>query len=309
MKRKVMVISENLTNTMNTKTLYVVIGPTAIGKTAFSISLAKHLNTHVISADSRQFYKEMSIGTAAPSTKELESVTHHFIQHRSIQEDYNVGMFKKDAITKITDLFQTKDAVVMTGGSGLYINAVCFGLNEFPDVDEKLRESLREAFESKGIEWLQEEVKDKDPEYYKAADIYNHQRLLRCLEVCIQTNDTYSQFTKKDTSKRDCDIQFIGLEMEREKLYDRINRRVQIMIESGLLDEVEKLKDFQKLNALQTVGYKEVFEYLKGEYSLKRAIELIQQNTRRYAKRQITWFKKYQNVKWVTNETAIENIL
>jgi tRNA dimethylallyltransferase len=298
----------SLTNTMSTKTLYVVIGPTAVGKTALSISLAKYLDTDVISADSRQFFKEMTIGTAVPSTEELQTTTHHFIQHRSIQEEYNVGLFEKDAIAKISELFQKKDSLIMTGGSGLYINAVCFGLNEFPTIDTEIRETIREKYHNKGLEWLQEQVLEKDPKYFEKADIHNHQRMLRCLEVCLQTGQAYSQFTKENTVKRDFDIQMIGIEMERKLLYDRINKRVDIMIKNGLVEEVKKLQDQKDKNALQTVGYKEVFGYLNGDHSLERAIELIKQNSRRYAKRQITWFKKYQDVKWVLTDAKAEDL-
>jgi tRNA dimethylallyltransferase len=278
---------------MSTKTLHVVIGPTAIGKTAFSIELAKKLNTEIVSADSRQFYKEMSIGTAVPSTQELQEVKHHFIHHKSIHDKYNVGKFEKDGIEKINSLFENNNQLILTGGSGLYIDAICNGLNFFPEIKPNTRNKLRNDYDNLGLEWLQQQVEKMDPVYYQEVDKENAQRLLRCLEVCVQTNQTYSSFKNTETKKREFEIKYFGLKMDRERLYQRINKRVDLMMENGLLKEVEGLKEFRDLNALQTVGYKEIFDFLDGNHSLERAVELIKQNSRRYAKRQITWLKKY----------------
>jgi len=283
---------------MNTKKLYVVLGPTAIGKTSYSIEMALKLNTEIISADSRQFYKEMSIGTAVPTNEELKKVKHHFIHNKSILQEYNVGHFQNEALEKINQLFKKNDTLILTGGSGLYIDSICYGLNQFPEIDQSIRTNLRSDFENKGIQWLKNQVNKLDPEYYKIVDTNNPQRLLRCLEVCQQSDLPYSYYLNKEKPKRQFEINFIGLKMDREKLYQRINKRVDIMIEKGLVKEVESLTEYQNLNALQTVGYKEVFDYLNQKTSLQKTIELIKQNSRRYAKRQITWLKKY-NAKWI----------
>jgi tRNA dimethylallyltransferase len=278
---------------MSTKTLNVVIGPTAVGKTAFSIELAKKLNTEIVSADSRQFYKEMRIGTAVPSDQELQEVKHHFIHHKSIHDNYNVGQFEKEGIEKITSLFKTNDQLILTGGSGLYIDAICKGLNFFPDISSSTRTKIREDYDRLGIKWLKEQVEKMDPVYYQQVDKENAQRLLRCLEVCVQTNQTYSSFKSPETKKRDFNIKYLVLTMDRERLYQRINKRVDIMMKNGLLEEVKSLNEFRNLNALQTVGYKEIFDFIDQNHSLERAVELIKQNSRRYAKRQLTWLKKY----------------
>lgn len=278
---------------MNTKTLNVVFGPTAIGKTSYSINLAKKLNTEIISADSRQFYKEMQIGTAVPTPFELKQVKHHFIQNISIHENYNVGQFEKDGLKKIESLFKNFDQLILTGGSGLYIDAICNGLNFFPEINANIRNEIREKYDKQGLEWLKKEVEKADPEYYNQVDKENPQRLLRCLEVCTQTKKSYSSFKKQKTKKRDFDIKFIGLKMERDQLYQRINKRVDIMLEKGLVEEAKNLYQHKHLNALQTVGYKEIFDFLDNKHSLEKAIDLIKQNSRRYAKRQMTWMKKY----------------
>ncbi len=278
---------------MNTKTLNVVFGPTAIGKTSYSINLAKKLNTEIISADSRQFYKEMQIGTAVPTPYELKQVKHHFIQNISIHENYNVGQFEKDGLKKIESLFKNFDQLILTGGSGLYIDAICNGLNFFPEINANIRNEIREKYDKQGLEWLKKEVEKADPEYYNQVDKENPQRLLRCLEVCTQTKKSYSSFKKQKTKKRDFDIKFIGLKMERDQLYQRINKRVDIMLEKGLVEEAKNLYQYKHLNALQTVGYKEIFDFLDNKHSLEKAIDLIKQNSRRYAKRQMTWMKKY----------------
>lgn len=289
---------KNLMSLENTKTLLVVLGPTAIGKTALSIQLAQQLQTEIISCDSRQFFKEMHIGTAVPSSEELAAAPHHFIQHKSIQEEYNVGTFEEEALQTLDQLFKKHDTVIMVGGSGLYIDAVCKGLDKFPDVSDETRERLRNEHEEKGLEWLQEEVKKYDPEYYKIADTQNTHRLLRCLEVCVESGKTFTSFRQQNITKRPFNIKYIGLQIPREELYQRINQRVEVMMEMGLLQEAEALLPYQQLNALQTVGYRELFDYLNGEYNLERAVELIKQNTRRFAKRQLTWLKRYEDVQW-----------
>lgn len=282
----------------NTKTLLVVLGPTAIGKTALSIQLAQQLQTEIISCDSRQFFKEMHIGTAVPSNEELAAAPHHFIQHKSIQKEYNVGTFEEEALQTLDQLFKKHDTVIMVGGSGLYIDAVCKGLDKFPDVSDETRERLRNEHEEKGLEWLQEEVRKYDPEYYKIADTQNAHRLLRCLEVCVESGKTFTSFRQQNITKRPFNIKYIGLQIPREELYQRINQRVEVMLEMGLLQEAEALLPYQQLNALQTVGYRELFDHLNGEHNLERAVELIKQNTRRFAKRQLTWLKRYEDVQW-----------
>ena len=283
------------------KKLLVIYGPTAVGKTSLAIKLALKYNTEIISADSRQFYKEMKIGTAVPEPQELATVKHHFIQHKSIHENYNVGLFEKDAIMKIDELFKKHNTLVIVGGSGLYIDAVCKGLDTFPDIQELVRTELREQFEKRGLQWLQNEVKNVDPQFYASADTNNHQRLLRCLEVCVQSGSTFSSFKNSEQKIRPFDIEYYSIRMDRESLYQRINNRVDIMVEKGLLNEVKSLADYQNLNALKTVGYIEFFQYLNDEITFERAIELVKQNSRRYAKRQITWLKRY-SVNWVENQ-------
>jgi tRNA dimethylallyltransferase len=290
-----------LKNTMsleNTKELIVILGPTAIGKTALSVALAQQLGTEIISCDSRQFFKEMNIGTAVPSVDELDAAPHHFIQHISIQDEYNVGQFERDALKKLEELFLKHQQVIMVGGSGLYIDAVCKGLDHFPETKPEVRSTLREEYETKGLHWLQEEVKKLDPEYWAMVDQKNAHRLLRCLEVFHSSGNTFSSYRKNESPKRPFQIRYLGLKMERELLYDRINRRVDMMMENGLLAEVEALIPHQHLNALQTVGYRELFDYFNGTHDLDRATTLIKQNTRRFAKRQLTWLKRYSEADW-----------
>lgn len=299
-----------LTNliTMNTKTLIIVLGPTAIGKTSLSIQLAKHFNTEIISADSRQFYKELLIGAAPPNTEELKEVQHHFIQHLSVSEDYNVGKFEEEAINKIEKLFINKDKVIMVGGSGLYIDAICKGFDKMPETPTEIREKVIELYKTNGLEFLQNEVEKKDPLFYKEVDKNNPQRLLRALEVMYATNKSFSSFRKKEDKKRNFNIIKIGLESDRELLYNRINSRVDRMMKNGLLKEVESLINFKNKNSLQTVGYKEIFEYLEGESSIDEAISKIKQNSRRFAKRQITWFKKDTSIKYFSPKSLEEII-
>ncbi|MCA5006439.1 tRNA (adenosine(37)-N6)-dimethylallyltransferase MiaA [Sphingobacterium bovistauri] len=280
------------------KTLVVVVGPTAVGKTATAILLAQHFDTEIISADSRQFYREMTIGTAKPDTQELAAAPHHFINSHSIQEEYSAGDFERDAMKLLDELFLAKDVVIMVGGSGLFVRAVCEGLDDLPKATEGIREALNKSFEETGLEPLKQRLKDIDPAYYAIADIDNPQRVIRALEVYEATGNPMSFYQKKDLSKRPFDIVTIGLNMDRDKLYERINLRVDKMIGAGLLDEVKSLAAYRHKPAMLTVGYSEVFDYFDGKLTFEEAIDKIKQNSRRYAKRQITWFKKYGNTTW-----------
>jgi len=280
------------------KTLIVVLGPTAIGKTALSIKLARHFKTEIISSDSRQLFKEMKIGTAVPSAEELNSVKHHFIGNLSISDYYNVSKFEKEALHKLDDIFLKNNLAIMVGGSGLYIDAVCKGIDDLPDPDKKLRHEINEIFKSSGIEALQKKLKELDPEYYLIVDLKNPKRLMRAIEVCLQTGKTYTSLRKNKTGNRDFNIIKIGLNCEREKLFESINLRVDKMINEGLLDEVKELYKHKNLNSLNTVGYKEIFDFLDNKTTFEQAIENIKTNTRRYAKRQLTWFKRDEEIKW-----------
>ena len=292
-----------------TNYLITVIGATAIGKTALSIKLAQHFNTEIISSDSRQFYKEMSIGTAVPSSLELASAKHHFIQNRSIFEDYSVGQFEKDALNKLNKLFTKNRIVVMVGGSGLYTNAVIDGLDYFPNVDSKIRTELNQELKIKGIQFLQKKLENLDKESYNTIEIENPHRLIRALEICIGTGKTYAEFKNKPKAKRNFIPIKIGLTTDRETMYNRINKRVDIMMELGLLDEAKKLYKNKNLNALQTVGYRELFSYFEGNCSLEFAIEEIKKNTRRFAKRQVTWNKKDESIIWFNFEENVAKII
>ena len=272
----------------NTKKIIIIVGPTAIGKTALSIELANLLNTEIISCDSRQFYKELKIGAAPPNAKELASVKHHFIQHLSVTEDYNAGKFEINAIAKIKELHQTKDNIIVVGGSGLYIDAICKGFDKMPEIPTKIRTNLNSKLKERGIIWLKEEVKKIDPNFYATCDQKNPQRLLRALEIFAATGKTFSSYKSTTTKERPFKIIKIGLTTEREVLYKRINTRIDEMLENGLLEEVELLIPFQQKNALQTVGYKEIFAFHNNDCTLEKAVENIKQNTRRFAKRQLT---------------------
>ncbi|MEZ4802865.1 MAG: tRNA (adenosine(37)-N6)-dimethylallyltransferase MiaA [Gelidibacter sp.] len=291
------------------KFLISIVGPTAIGKTALSIKLANHYNTEIISADSRQFFKEMSVGTAAPTPTELSSAKHHFIHHKSVNEDYNVGEFERDAIQLLDYLFKKKDIVIMVGGSGLYVDAIIKGLDEFPEIDSSIRESLNLQLQSKGLEHLQQQLKEIDPISYKKIAVDNPHRVIRALEVCIGTGKPYSTFLNKEKQERNFKIISIGLTAEREVIYDRINQRVDDMMANGLLNEVKSLIPKQHLNALNTVGYKELFNYLNGEWTLEFAISEIKKNSRRFAKRQLTWFRKNDDITWFDYTSDIKNIV
>ncbi|WP_395807296.1 tRNA (adenosine(37)-N6)-dimethylallyltransferase MiaA [Daejeonella sp.] len=280
------------------KTLIIIAGPTAIGKTALAIRLAKHFKTEIISADSRQFYREMNIGTAKPSEAELKEVKHHLINSHSVLDQYNAGDFEKESIQIINKLFIDHEQVIMVGGSGLFINAVCNGFDQLPVASEKIRDHLNKLFAEKGIEFLQERLKKIDPVYHEEVDIFNPQRIIRALEVFESTGKTFSSLRTNLKKQRPFNIVKIGLITDRNILYERINLRVDQMINDGLIEEVESLKSFQHLNPLNTVGYSEIFNYLDGKSNREEAIEKIKQNTRRFAKRQITWFKKSEDINW-----------
>ncbi|HRV54204.1 MAG TPA: tRNA (adenosine(37)-N6)-dimethylallyltransferase MiaA [Mangrovimonas sp.] len=293
---------------MNKPVLIAIIGPTAIGKTDLSIKLAKHFQTEIISADSRQFYKEMSIGTAVPSTEELAQAKHHFIQHISVTNSYTVGDFEKEALNKLDELFNTHEVAIMVGGSGLYVDAVTKGLDDFPEIDTQIRAKLNEDLHSKGLVYLQEQLKELDIEAFQTIAIDNPRRVIRALEVCLQTKKPYSSFLRKKENKRPFNTVYIGLTADREIIYNRINQRVDNMIQDGLLEEVETLLSKQGLNALETVGYKELFNYFNKEWPLDFAISEIKKNTRRFAKRQLTWYRKNESVKWFDYLTPVEEI-
>lgn len=290
------------------KLLLVVVGPTAVGKTAMAIALAKHYNTEIISADSRQFYKEMNIGTAKPSEQELAEAKHHFIDSHSIAEVYSAGDFERDALTLLDKLFADKEIVVMVGGSGLFVRALCEGLDDLPKAPVAVREHYNKLYEEKGLVFLQEKLKEIDPLYYAQADIGNPQRIIRALEVFEVSGMPMSSFQKSDVDKRPFKVLTIGLNMDRAQLYDRINKRVDHMMDQGLLTEVKQLVQYRKQPALLTVGYAEFFDYLDGILSLEEAIEKVKQNSRKYAKRQITWFKKYGNTVWFEPQNLNEII-
>ncbi|GEC79929.1 tRNA (adenosine(37)-N6)-dimethylallyltransferase MiaA [Flavobacterium aquatile] len=284
--------------------LITIIGPTAIGKTSLSIALAQHFGCDIISCDSRQFFKEMRIGTAVPSDEELASANHHFIQNKSIFEEYTVGDFERDAIAKLDELFEKNNVQIMVGGSGLYVDAVLKGFDDFPEINSTIRDEVRANYEQLGIEYLQTILKEKDSDYFNLLSsnnpqtLQNPQRMMRFVEVCLGSNQPYSSFLNQKKNSRNFTPIIIGLEAERQVMYDRINHRVDIMMHEGLLAEAEKLFPNKDLNALQTVGYRELFEYLEGNISLDFAIEEIKKNTRRFSKRQLTWFKRTENAVW-----------
>jgi tRNA dimethylallyltransferase len=294
---------------MMPETLISIVGPTAIGKTALSIKLANYFSTDIISADSRQFFREMQIGTAAPTQEELDSANHHFIHHKSINESYNVGAFEKEALQLLDTLFKNKDVVIMVGGSGLYADAVVKGLDDFPEIDSNIRETLNKQLASEGLESLQEQLKVLDIQSYNTIAIDNPHRVIRALEICIGTGQPYSSFLNKEKSQRPFNTIGIGLTADRAIIYDRINQRVDQMMANGLLDEVKQLQSKQHLNALNTVGYSELFKYLNGEWTLEFAISEIKKNSRRFAKRQLTWFKKDPNITWFEFSDTLAHII
>ena len=291
---------------MKNKHLIVLAGPTASGKTATAIKLAMAFDAEIISADSRQFYKELSIGTAAPTAEELAQVKHHFVYNLSIEDKYDVADYEKDVLNYLKEYFKTKNVAVMTGGSGLFIDAVCNGLDEIPDISEEVRNRVTRMLEIDGLEALQKEVERVDPDYFQIVDRQNPRRLQRALEVFYQTGKPYSTFRRKNAAKRDFDIIKLAILWDRDKLIERINRRVDLMMEQGLLDEVKSVYPKRHLNSLNTVGYKELFDYLDGKCSLEQSVEQIKINTRQYAKRQMTWLRKNNDYQWFTIEESDE---
>lgn len=297
------------------KFLITIVGPTAIGKTALSIALANYFKCEILSCDSRQFYREMSIGTAVPSTEELASAKHHFIQNKSIFDEYTVGDFEKEAISKLDELFLKNDFAILVGGSGLYVDAVLKGFDAFPNIDASVRKAVNSNYEKLGITYLQEQLKTLDTSYFQKISeenpqtLQNPQRMMRFVEVGLGTGKPYSSFLNQKQNSRNFTPILIGLESERNVIYDRINQRVAIMINQGLLDEAKQLFPHKELNALQTVGYRELFSYFEGEFSLEFAIEEIKKNTRRFSKRQLTWFKRNEKTKWFDYSTDKNEII
>jgi len=291
------------------KYLLTILGPTAIGKTALSIVLANHFNAEIISCDSRQFYKEMTIGTAVPSTDELAAAKHHFIQNRSIFEDYSVGQFERDALTTLNELFKTNTIVILVGGSGLYVDALLKGLDYFPTVAPEIREKLNQELEAFGIEHLQQQLKELDPETYSTIAIENPHRIIRALEICIGSGQTYASLKNKPKAPREFTSIKIGLHTDRAIIYNRINQRVENMMQEGLLEEAKALYAHKNLNALQTVGYRELFSFLDQEITQEFAVEEIKKNTRRFAKRQLTWFRKDAEINWYDFKTDTAEII
>ncbi len=288
------------------KTLIVLVGPTAIGKTSLAIKIAQHFDTVILSADSRQFYKELKIGTATPTTEEKSKIPHYFASHLSIHQYYNVARFEKDALRLLHTIFAEKDVAVLTGGSGLYINAVCDGIDDMPDPNEDIRNKIDDWHTNEGIDFLRKKLAQLDPEYFEKVDKSNPNRIKRAIEVCLLTGNTYTSFRCRETKPRDFEIIKIGINRPRELLFRNISTRTDGMIEKGLVEEVESLTPFRHLNALKTVGYREIFDFLDGEIPLERAIENIKTNTRRYAKRQLTWFKRDNEIRWFLPEHTHE---
>jgi tRNA dimethylallyltransferase len=297
------------------KTLITIVGPTAIGKTALSIRLAQHFGCEIVSCDSRQFFKEMRIGTAVPDARELAAAPHHFIQNKSIFDNYTVGDYEKEAIAKLDELFAANDFAILVGGSGLYVDAVLKGFDDFPDIAFSVREAVSKNYERYGITYLQDRLEQLDADYYakilaeNPQTLLNPQRLMRFVEVCIGTGKPYSSFLNQKKNERRFTPIVIGLEAERGVLYDRINRRVDLMMQAGLLEEARQLYPNKHLNALQTVGYRELFDHFDGKTSLGIAVDEIKKNTRRFAKRQLTWFKRNENTRWFDFGTDLQTII
>ncbi|MGB1017971.1 MAG: tRNA (adenosine(37)-N6)-dimethylallyltransferase MiaA [Chitinophagales bacterium] len=294
---------------MQNKYLICILGPTASGKTKLAIEAANYFDTEIISTDSRQFYKEMTIGTAKPTPEELAQAKHHFIDTLSVKDKYSAGQFEHDALEKIAELHKTKDVVVLAGGSGLYINAILFGIDPFPEISKETRAKVVNIYKEGGIEALKNELRKLDPEHYITVDLDNHRRLMRALEVCFASGTTYSSFRKQEAKARNFKVIKIAYDRDREKLYERINRRVEIMIAQGLEEEVKALIPHKDAYALNTIGYKELFPYLEGEISLEEAVELIKRNSRRYAKRQITWFGNDKEISWISPSIETKNLM
>jgi tRNA dimethylallyltransferase len=289
------------------KELIVIVGPTAVGKTSFAVEMANKIDTHIIGADARQFYKEMSIGTARPTEEEMQGVPHHFVGHISVEQPYNAGNFEKDVLAKLEILFERNDQVIMVGGSGLFVNAVCFGLDDIPNVPATIRQEVTAQYELEGLESIVESIDKLSDEGVSHLETGNPHRMMRALEVLIHTGKTIQYFQNKPKESRQFKTTFIGLNRNREELYNRINRRVDIMMTNGLKEEVEALKEYKHLTALKTVGYQEFYEAEENGMTEAEVIERIKQSSRRYAKRQLTWFKKLPNVNWIHPETK-ENI-
>lgn len=276
-----------------------MVGPTGIGKTGLAIDLAKHFSTEIVSCDSRQFFKEMKIGTASPSAEELAEAPHHFIGNLSVEDYYSIGQYEEDALKKLNGLFENHETVILVGGSMMYEKAVIEGLNDLPEADEDNQKKLQDLFENEGIEKLQEMLKELDPEYFAVVDFHNHRRLLRAIDVIWQTGKKYSEQIAVSQDSRDFKTIRIGIEAPREELYGRINRRVDLMMENGLLEEAGSLEPFKHLTALNTVGYSELFRYFEGEWDLDFAVSEIKKNSRRYAKRQLTWYRKADDIHYL----------
>ena len=285
-------------NHVRTKTLVVIVGPTAVGKTAVAIDLARYYNTVVLSADSRQFYREMSIGTAKPTEYELATAKHYFVNSHSVKDSFTVADFEKQGLALLSELFKDSDVVIMAGGSGLYVNAICDGFDDIPNALPGIREKLNGELAEKGLAHLQEKLKAADPAYYVQVDLNNPQRIIRALEVYESTGVPFSSYRKSNKMARPFNIIKVGLDLPREQLYRRIDQRVDLMVEQGLFDEVKSLLPYRHLNALNTVGYAEIFEYLDESLSREAAIDRVKQNTRRFAKRQLTWFRRDAATQW-----------
>lgn len=281
------------------KRLIVILGPTAVGKTEYSLQMAEKFQTEIISCDSRQMFREMKIGTAAPSSEQLKRIPHHFIGNLSIHDYYSCGKFEIDALKKCDELFQRHDTIIMTGGSMLYIDALCNGIDDIPDIDKDLRDTLWKRFEAEGIDSLRNELKILDPEYANKVDPKNGKRIVHALEICLQSGKPYSQIRKNSKKERPFEIEKIGISRPREELNMRINQRVNQMMGTGLLEEVKSLYPYKGLNALNTVGYKELFDYMDNICTLPEAVEKIKTNTRRYAKKQMTWFNRDEEINWI----------
>ena len=291
------------------KTLLLILGPTGVGKTELSLRVAEHYGCPILNCDSRQIYRSIPIGTAAPTAEEQARVKHYFVATRDLEEDYNAGQYERDALVLLEDLFKTHEVVVMSGGSMLYADAVCKGLDDLPNVPAEIRQEVKAEYEKGGLEWLQAEVQRLDPDYWEIVDQQNPARLAHCIEMCRMTGKTYSSLRTNPVKERPFRIVKVALERPHEVLYDRINRRVEQMVKDGLVEEARAVYPQRQLNSLQTVGYRELFAYFDGEYDLDRAIELIQQNSRHYAKRQMTWFRHDKDIHWLNaNESYETNI-
>lgn len=289
--------------------LISIVGPTAIGKTSLSIQLAQAFETDILSADSRQFFKEMQIGTAAPTPKELAAAPHHFIHHRSVEEDYSVGDFEREASKKTGEIFQKKNILILVGGSGLYVKSLLEGLDDFPEVDHEIREKLNSLYAEEGLDPLKKQLKELDPTQYSKMDTNNPQRVIRALEICLGTGKPYSSFLDQPKPARPFKTIKIGLDAPREVIYERINQRVDTMMDEGLLEEAQGLYRKRRLNPLNTVGYKELFAFFEGRISLEEAVSEIKKNTRRFAKRQLTWFRKEKDINWFDHTTPAKEIV